>query len=348
MRPIWIILALASAQLAGCLGEDGSVDTAAKGPERLSNGAQIVDEVEQGLAQLSEAIANDPVNASAPVPLWRVGDAWGVSSSGAGANEEHTVVVTGVSGTSYALATTSESTAGYDAVYDISWLGGIRTSDLAGSQQGGPVKFFDFPLTDGKTWTTTWDGLEVTLTAKANPAISTPMGTKPGFDITGMAGDEVHASYDYVPALRWWSRLAFPTQGYEIRVTSTTANWTGTVVSATANEVLSIHPSGPSTYVPANPFTVSDGQSWLLLTLISVTQQQARAISILDPAGQPVPMGEGQQDFMFDPQPHEEFTTAQLPGTPGQWELMIGALHDPDGFLLLTIHELAIAPVDVA
>ena len=52
-----------------------------------------------------------------------------------------------------------------DAREDVSRLGPQRKSDLAGSQGDDRVQFFQWPLVDGKSWSTRWDHQPVTITA---------------------------------------------------------------------------------------------------------------------------------------------------------------------------------------
>lgn len=350
MRPLSLLsIALAAAlPLAGCLG-GGDVPAATSAqPEPLSNGAGLANDLEDALS-LAELLAQDPANATVAAPVWSVGDAWSFATQQAdGAGEPVTLAVTASNGQSYTLLPTGEDMAVYDALFDVSYVGPIRATDLAGAQDGTPVRFFDFPLKDGKSWSTTWDGLTITLTAKANPAISTPMGTQAGFDIVATReGGEVHATYDFVPALKWWSHIEF-SAGYGLRLESFTANWTGSVLRGTANEVFNLAPVGPVTNMPGAAFSVAEGQSALAIVMMGHTEKQARAVLVTDPSHMPVFL-EGGDDVLVDPAPRREFRvdTIMQPA-PGQWHIGFAMLHDPHGMFHVMGHEIALEPVTLA
>lgn len=337
-----IPIAVAALALAGCMGADSGASPAATGPEPLANGAKAAELMPPEEA-LAASLAADPSNATLAVPVWAVGDSWTVVTAN---GETQTAVVTSASQQSYRLDVTGEQTASYDAIGDVSWIGTIRAADLAGAQQGTAVKFFDFPLADGKTWSTTWDGLEVTMTARLNPALATSAGTQPGFEIVAMAGDAVHATYDFVPSMKWWSRIEWPAQGYGLAVSAYKPNWTGTAIRGTASQILELAAAGPVTNTPAAEFTVSEGQTTVMLLLMGATEQQARAMAIVDPEGQPFPLPEG-EDVLVDGMPRDDFTTVQLPPTPGSWKIALAMAHDPEGSFVVFGSEVAMEQIVV-
>lgn len=148
MRPeIVVAVALLVAPLAGCVGGDGGADGEASGPmEAEGPGTGDVDAVD-GLQ----------------APSWSIGDYWTFSTS---QGRQDTWVVTGEDGADWIVDTTSRETAFFDARSDISFLGPIRKADLAGSQNDTRVEFYDWPLEEGKTWTTTWDQVEREITVE--------------------------------------------------------------------------------------------------------------------------------------------------------------------------------------
>lgn len=286
------------------------------------------------------------VNLTDAAPLWLVGDAWAIrSDDGAGNTENSVLVVTRADADAYTLETTSATVAGFDAMFDVSYVGRIRASDLAGAQQGNPIEFFRFPLADGATWTTTWDGLEIALTATAAPAISTAVGTQPGFTIVGTADGAPYVEYDYVPALRWWSHLQFAA-GYGFRVERAMTNWTGEVATAQAKLVYESASVAPLGGPNSGAFTVSEGQTFLAMTIAGAGSSYARALVLTDPAGAPymttTPNAEGA------PTGGAYFYYETLPPTPGQWHVGNPTLHDPEGSASIRIHEVLVGTKTIA
>lgn len=313
MRPILLILAVAATQLGGCLGDDAPVGSASVAPPASDDARLPVDDAGR-LAALHEVAA----------PAWSVGDSWRFTSTD---GTTGTLVVVAASSSTYTLATDEPTLASYDAVFDVSYIGAIRATDLAGAQQGSPVKFFDFPLSNGKTWTAAWDGLEVELTATAR--------ADGGFDIAGTAAGAPYVAYDYTPSLKWWSHLDF--DGYGIKVSEHRSNWTGSYVVATAETLLELGTGG----APAGAFAVAEGQTSVLLATAGASQAVLRARAIVDPAGQPF-LGDG-DDVTFSPNPWTEWGVLTLPPTPGEWRIAMPTAQDPSGWWSAEIHQVAVA-----
>lgn len=144
MRGLWVAaLLLLVAPLSGCVGTGGGGGTT---PTNAS---------EAGTAPGSSG------QETLEAPTWSIGDHWTYTGGGFG---ETTWVVTGDEGRDWIVHTTNEQVAFLDARTDVSFLGEVRKSDLAGSQGDDRVEYFDWPLEAGKTWTTTWDGVEREIT----------------------------------------------------------------------------------------------------------------------------------------------------------------------------------------
>lgn len=319
---------------AGCLTAPEDVETASVEPAVPTDPAT-------GLP-LAVAPAFDK-NSSVDAPEWRVGDAWTVETHGAGEPERATLVVASASGAMYEMRSTSEQMATFDAVFDVSYLGDVRASDLAGHQQGQPIRFFAFPLEDGKSWTTTWDGQEISLRAGFSPSIPAPGGAKPGFIIQGTTADgQTYVEYDYVPALRWWSHIVF-TEGYGFKVTAATANWTGEVLEGTSKVLLTLAPAGPTTSTPGGVFMVEAGQSAVTVIVMGHASAYARGLAIVDPDGteHAGPVAEE------SPAPGAVFDLRILPGTAGEWRVLAPTLHAPGGGFVLVAQQVAMTPIAV-
>ncbi len=88
-------------------------------------------------------------------PTWGLGDWWTYDLPGLG---QITWVVTDDQGSEWTLDINDPQMAFFHAAFgEVSTVGAISKRDLDGSQEQGPVHFFDFPLTENKTWSITWD-----------------------------------------------------------------------------------------------------------------------------------------------------------------------------------------------
>lgn len=178
-----------------------------------------------------------PEAPDAPVPLelptWSVGRYWTFSTPFAG---EVTYVVAGEDATSWTMATDNPQVAFFDAQNDVSFLGSTRRSDLAGSQGSDAVAYFDFPLEAGKTWTTTWDGLPVTVEVLE---VAGPLAV-----LEARAPDRTHVSYTYDAAVGWFSEVTFHdengTAGEPLRLLRAGEGFAGEVVHWVLGEVLTM------------------------------------------------------------------------------------------------------------
>lgn len=313
--------------LAGCVSPPEDVDAASLAPSVPSAG-------------LSAPTVVADKNLTVDVPAWSVGDAWTIETMDE-VPERATVVVVSASASSYEMATTSETHAIYDALFDMSYIGRIRGSDLAGHQQDQPVQFFSFPLSDGKRWTATWDGQPIELYAGFASDIPTPLGPQPGFRIQGTTADgQPYVQYDYVPAFRWWTHLMF-SAGYGLKVTGTATNWTGNVQQATAKTLLTLAPAAPIGSTPAGVFTVEEGQTKVAVRTVGSTKgPYLRAFALFDGEGREhggagVTQGTGGT---------REFNTLIVPAAPGQWRLVAPSLHEPGGGFTITASQVVLAP----
>lgn len=307
--------------LAGCVGQEDPPPVAVG---QDLEPAVIVDPLPPG---------EDAALATAEVPLWRVGDAWAITPLGPD-GEPGFLVVTAADADSYTLEPTSGTLASWDAMYDVSFVGKIRSSDLAGRQADEAIRFFDFPLADGKTWTTTWDGREVALAATK---------TARGFAIAGTVDRETYVTYDYDPSLRWWSKLAFA-EGYGIQVTRVVEGWTGDIAVATAKLVYESGATAPVLSGGAGTFVVDEGQHALSLSVMGGGVLWLRGFVLFDPAGEPVlsdtpnvQLSEGVGE------PSWYRYQEELTPTPGEWRIASPTLHSPDAHGMVHIHEVALA-----
>lgn len=202
-RTWWVVLLFAGLALAGCTdapadaGMDGTADDDPTMPE------------DPGLT------ADSVVEA----PQWEVGDYFGHhiffgSEDTSGTHID--AVVVDVSGSEYTLVSDQREAARWESAWDFPMLGTIGKQHLETTAFSDDWNLYDFPLSDGKTWTATFNPLfsgprELTMTATFDPAIPTVgQGKKEGFRIEGVNQDgAVELVTDYIPEIGWYSELTY-------------------------------------------------------------------------------------------------------------------------------------------
>jgi hypothetical protein len=185
-------------------------------------------------------------------PEWAVGDYWTLRSPQGG---EFTHAVSGESGGDWIMDTDSADTAFFDASSDISFLGKVRKSDLAGSQGDTRVEFLKFPLQSGMSWSTTWDGAP-TMIHVGQVAGGTA-------ELTAMRADgSTYAKYTYSDEAGYFSQFAFYTPdgsevGFEWSLQKSGSGFGGQLVRWTLTDLFSSH--GPIPSGQSSTFTVEPG-----------------------------------------------------------------------------------------
>lgn len=224
VKPLFLVLALMSVALAGCVSEPEDLAVEPTDPEeclgeekKLCGGDAILDDAGRDLR--TDLTANDTL----PAPKWEVGDVFEqhLYYGTADTRGEHIqTMVVDDSGGCYQFGTTSQLAARTEATYDLPILGCIGKDKLGTTGFGADWAWmYDFPLQDGKTWEGSvswmfnWNSnsfvqADFTLTATYAPAINTFTGDFPGFLISGVTEDgEEILSYNYVPAVGWFSHF---------------------------------------------------------------------------------------------------------------------------------------------
>lgn len=212
-RTLLLGLLVAAVALAGCIGggatDDGDAAPAETGGTGTGAGT--------GGSGSGGAGAYDLDNLEPqPIPnfFWfeyAISGPWTVTGSLEEVENYRIIFHTSSSG--YFTATDNKEVLIQDLFWDIDpFLGGLDE----GLNPLGDVypKLYDWPLTDGKTWTSTgWDA-EWSHVAHQRDAISTPMGTWPGYHIVATAtvddpnfGGEWRLLYDYIPGMFWFSNF---------------------------------------------------------------------------------------------------------------------------------------------
>lgn len=202
-----VVVALVAVMVSGCAGasDDGpKSSTPTAGPQVLAITAP------QGLA---------------------VGDYWTWTRPD---GTTYTYAIAQDAGGDWLMGTDSEAVAFFDARTDISTLGAVRKSDLAGSQGSTRVEFFRFPLVANATWSTSWDAepkdVRVTDVAQGIARLE-----------ARRADGSLYAAYSYDNATSYFGELDFfnanGTAQFGSKVTAHGRGYTGPLVSWQLNTV---------------------------------------------------------------------------------------------------------------
>lgn len=114
---------------------------------------------------------------------------WEVSST-TRAPTRVTTAVAEVGPDAYAVGLTDVSSLVLALTTHVVPMGAVARDDLSWDAHGAPVSLFDFPLADGKSWTTDlWFAQGVAVTATAADVLG-PSGPEPGFAVVGLGPGE--------------------------------------------------------------------------------------------------------------------------------------------------------------
>lgn len=211
---VLMVLALAT---AGCMSADQGTDDEAVTTTGSTSGAP-------GAAQ-------DGVQ-TLEMPTWQVGDWWTWRSDQLG---EYSYVVTGEQRGDWLVGTDNEDIAFFDARNDVSFLGEVRKSDLAGSQNDTRVQYFQWPLTEGESWSTTWDGVKRSITVTD---ISDGVAS-----LEAREGERLAVTYEYDSSTGWFGEVTFHdangSAAFRTTAVASGSNFTGEVVTWDLGEQVS-------------------------------------------------------------------------------------------------------------
>jgi hypothetical protein len=150
-----------------------------------------------------DSLPPDVLRAQA-APTWESGQWWTYDTNVWG---EISLVVFEDHGDYWHVETTNPELAWNHVDDPISFLGMIDKSNLAGSQEQ-EVRYFDFPLTEGKNWTTHWTGYDLLIEVKWIN------GTQ--VHLHGYHPDGWHRlSYDYDPHVGWFTDMVVYGEDHE-------------------------------------------------------------------------------------------------------------------------------------
>lgn len=295
---------LLTSLLAGCTGdpEPGPTDDLRSTDDALSEGGRDL---------RTDLTAEDRL----PAPAWQVGDWWGIRityGSQGGEDRVNSIVTEADNG--YLLATDDQQVAKAHALRDLPLLGAM-TRDLSATAYGGTWDWFQFPLSDGATWTgeipnIAFDVLPegqvpVRFTATYSDAIDVAGKTHPGYDVEGVTEDGTPiVRYAYAPMVGWITSATLydidPGQDpieFSYELVEHGRNWTGTYYVDEANVLLENFdgsgltdppPEGQpfASVSPLATFTVSEDATYLYGIIVNVAVAGARTTILYAPDGE--------------------------------------------------------------
>lgn len=221
-RPLLAVALVLPLGLAGCAGNGGGSTSPTAG-----------------------AAARGPAAPHALMPpVLKVGDWWNYTAPGGALS----YVVSADNGDDYTMDTDNPGLAFFNALSDVSTLGPIRKADLAGSQGSDRVAFLQWPLVDGKNWTTTWDGLPIHITAKVAGGEARMEGRR--------ANGTLYVAYTYSNRTRWFTDLDFKDpkgeSAFELKLQASGAKFPGTIKRWDLAKVVDLKGDLASPPVPAS------------------------------------------------------------------------------------------------
>lgn len=321
-RSIAVLALVLAVAAAGCLGPDPAGSAPDPDPP-------------------SESDPDDPADGDDEpegfvTPTWSAGLWWRYEVTRDGETGSVTFAVQEKGDGTYTLLANTTDHAALDAVVDLAYVGPVRTSDLAGLVDGEPVRFFEWPLRDGRTWTTTWNGLERTHEARRTD-VEIAGGTFDGAEITSTAGDRTLATYAYAPAVGWFTRLEIPDRNLSYQLEDAGFAYGGNLTRAEASTAL----EAASPAVQAGPFTVPEEAARVSLEVAGGGESTSYEARLLDPNGTQHEYGpeacSGCQVDLVD----------LLPARPGEWSAELTLASDPPGNLTARVDVVTAANVSV-
>ncbi len=232
-RPASVVALLVLLLTAGCLGatdpgDDAAPTATAEAP--ATEGARNAT-IDGGEAPSGGAEAASRSLASAPE--WRIGEWWTVelTSTLTGETVEMTRVVAGTEGGDHLVGQPQDAWSTEGLVFHVPGLGEVRQEDL--SYEVHDVRFepLSFPLTDGATWQTSFEGLDVDATVTTNED-----GTA---EIHYCCGRNISATYD--PAIGAISSFDADEGFISYEVTDHGYNYTGVVTVPHGHDLVFNH-----------------------------------------------------------------------------------------------------------
>lgn len=251
-------------------------------------------------------------------PTWVVGDAWALEFNAPDGLVCSTIVVEADPTGGYRLGyscgkpdvdvVVATQVAGFGMFYVSAF-----SPELEGISGNGETRFFDWPLADGKTWETDWDGDAVEVAASYDG--------DGRFELTMRRGGEPFANYDYDPALRWWSGFEFAT-GYKIAIHEVGSKWRGSATSGIGAERFQITRTAIQ-QLPVRPsFEVLDEDEMLFVQITRVGTYVHR-FQFIEPDGSTGWGGTSTStsNIALSGDCNGSRCSTEFPGMPGIWSI---------------------------
>lgn len=275
MTRAWVLaLLLLSASLAGCLG--GSEDAPEPTAPASTNGTAGT-EPGTGSGNGTEA---DQAASTGPVssPSLTAGTWWRYRVEHALTEEpvEVTLAVAEATGSSYEIGWTDPQPGLATLIYHFPPVGTIQRPDLGAWYHDETVALLDFPLEDGKTWTTQLGDSELTMQAERNGTFQGgPHFTIRGTDANGALALNVEYSAAvgfYTSIERFFEGRGEPSPGIYLEETGDAASIDGEIVVPEMEDLVNTANLGPDPEAQRPPagevhgsFTVDDDHDYLVL-----------------------------------------------------------------------------------
>ncbi|MFA5862513.1 MAG: hypothetical protein WDA16_12545 [Candidatus Thermoplasmatota archaeon] len=218
-------------------------------------------------------------------PWWEVGEAWTLSFETETRAQRTTTLVNFANNTfgdppHFWLGVSDRSEALDHVFFNTNpFLGRIHWGILAPHEQGMHSVLYAFPLRDGASWNTglIFGQKDVSVDARAEAGGA--------FEISGSDGDDVRASYDYEPTVRWFKHIEITKAGSTIlRATNIDhkENTHGTFYFLRGRDYID---SKGGTTGSEQPFKVKDEGATSIAFLMNIQTQGTSAIEFIDPSG---------------------------------------------------------------
>lgn len=275
MSRAWVLaLVLLSASLAGCVG--GSEDAPEPTAPASTNGTAGT---EPGTAsgdgtEADEAASAGPVSS----PSLTAGTWWRYRVEHALTEEpvEVTLAVAEATGSSYEIGWTDPQPGLATLIYHFPPVGTVQRPDLGAWYHDETVALLDFPLEDGKTWTTQLGDSELTMQAERNGTFQGgPQFTIRGTDATGTLALDVEygaAVGFYTSIERFFDADGEPSPGVYLEASGGPASLDGEIVVPEMEDLVNTANLGPDPETQRPPagevhgsFTVDDDHDHLVL-----------------------------------------------------------------------------------
>lgn len=247
-------------------------------------------------------------------PTLPLGRAWTYRASGINDVEPEITIVVAPAQHGYLFAGADEGDLTGQIIWPHPWFG-PRDANLNQPPDGVArgMKWFDFPLVDGKTWTLWADGPVATAQAAS---VLTPKGSEPGFSIAAQDGDQT-MEWDYAPSIGFFTHYLQQgeTKSVDLRLhlvdERTTYAW---------------YERGPHQSVEWNGGPESRPHGTLV---VPAGYDAVLAIAFGDPGvhGAIVPPEGAARTWSFEGDgccsEQDDWTPVLFPATPGNWELLM-------------------------